>query len=246
MTLTIPDKVSWRKNIVADSVSHYNKNIAKRILKTHTHHTRDAIKVEILPLTLEHLEWFEPMYIEKIAQKINPQIINLYATTLEKTNKQFHILIISEAEVTIGAIIFSETATDINIAYKIFTDTWVTSTLPASPSLYADYLITEYGVHNHKKNISHGKDRNGYGMTSSIGLAIFKILLGYKPYIPKKYTEQSIDETTITSDTLYFISVPGKLELEGNLYTTTESQHKWERLNSYTDQVTINWIIQEN
>lgn len=243
MILTIPDKVSWRKTIGTDSFSHYNKTNAKRILKTSLHQTRDAIEYIVEPLTVEHLAWFEPMYIDKIAQKNNPQIINLYETTLGKLKGNYNILIITEQNINIGAIIFSETSTDVNISYKIFTDTWITSTLPAGPSLYADYLLTEYSLNLKKGIISHGKDRNGYGMTSSIGLAIFKISLGYKPYLPKKYALETYDDAAITTDVLYFNSVPESLVLIGTLYTTKNTQHKWERLNSYTDQVKIDWII---
>ncbi|MES2748946.1 MAG: hypothetical protein V4668_00075 [Patescibacteria group bacterium] len=243
MIITIPDKVSWRKTIGTDSFSHYNKTNAKRILKTFTHQMRDEIAYTIETLTRDHLAWFEPMYVAKIAQKDNPQIINLYETTLNKVKRDFKILIITESEVKLGAIIFSENATEVNISYKIFADTWNMSTLPAGPSLYADFLLTEHAARSQKITISHGKDRNGYGMTSSIGLAIFKISLGYKPYLPKKYEFISMDDTQITKDSLYFTVTSEDSSLVGNLYTTKDTQHQWERLNSYKDQVVINWII---
>ena len=220
MIHTIPDKVSWRKDIGSDCLTHYNKNIAKRIHKTHTHRERDAITYDIRPLTLELLDWFAPIYKEKIAKKNSPLVFNLYSKTLENTKKDFLILIISEHGIRTGGVIFSETATDINIAYKIFEDSWATSTLPAGPSLYADYLLAEYGCVTNRKYISHGKDRNGYGKTSSIGLAIFKISLGYKPYLPKKFILDDIDVSTINCDSLYFVSMPDTKELSGNLYTT--------------------------
>ena len=243
MIITIPNKVSWRKTIGPDSFSHYNATNAKRILKTVTHHTRDAIEYSIEPLSRGHLSWFEPLYIEKISQKNNPQIFNLYETTLEKINRDYKILILLEQGIKIGAIIFSETNTDVNISYKIFADTWTASNLPAGPSLYADYILTEYGLQNNKTLVSHGKDRNGYGITSSIGLAIFKILLGYKPYLPKKYTLLTIDEEEISGDVLYFTSLANTPELIGNLYTTQTTHENWNRLQSYQDQVKINWII---
>ena len=243
MIITIPDKVSWRKTIGTDSFSHYNKTNAKRILKTSTHQKRDSIDFVIEALTPDHLAWFEPMYISKIAQKINPQIINLYDTTLKKENRHYKILTITENQVNIGAIIFSETDTEVSISYKIFADTWEVSTLPAGPSLYADYLLTESSMLAGKTVMSHGKDRNGYGITSSIGLAIFKILLGYKPYLPKKYVLQTIDDTTIFGDVLYFRSTEGTPELEGNLYTTHATESSWLRLKSYEDQVKIGWVV---
>ena len=243
MILTIPDKVSWRKTIGNDSFSHYNKTNAKRILKTYTHQTRDDITYTIEALTLEHLAWFEPMYVAKIAQKDNPQIINLYETTLNKVHRDYKILIITEHGVHLGGIIFSETTAEVNISYKIFADAWNMSNLPAGPSLYADFLLTEYTTSKNKTIMSHGKDRNGYGITSSIGLAIFKISLGYKPCLPKKYELKTVDDTNITKDALYFTIIPEVSSLVGNLYTTTDTQHFWERLNSYKDQVVINWII---
>lgn len=243
MILTIPDKVSWKKNIVQNSLTHYSTNIAKRIHKTHTHAERDAITYEILPLSHELLGWFSPLYREKIAQKNSPLVIDLYAEALENKKRDYYILIISEDGKRTGGVIYSETATVINIAYKIFEDTWFTSTLPASPSLYADFLLTEHGRETGRQHISHGKDRNGYGKTSSIGLAIFKISLGYKPYLPKTCTLLELDTATISCDSLYFSSTAETPELSGHLFTTPESRHKWERLDSYREHVSIMWIL---
>lgn len=243
MILTIPDKVSWRKDITSDSLSHYNKNIAKRILKTYTNSNRDGISFVIEPITRELLDWFVPVYTERIAQKNSPLVIDLYAKTLEKARKSFSMLIISENNTRVGGVIFSETDTDVNIAYKIFDDSWITSKLPASPSLYADYLLTKHGYQTNKKVISHGKDRNGYGKTSSIGLATFKISLGYKPYVPKKFILEEINTLDIRCDSLYFITQTGSTELTGKLFTTAETKEQWARLDSYQEIVSIDWII---
>lgn len=243
MILMIPDKVSWKKDITSDSLSHYNKNIAKRILKTHTNRERDGINFVIQPVTQALLDWFVPVYTAKISQKNSPLVIDLYSKTLDKAKKSFFILIISENDSRVGGVIFSETDTDVNIAYKIFEDGWMTSKLPASPSLYADYLLTEHGYQTNKKFISHGKDRNGYGKTSSIGLATFKISLGYKPYLPKKFILVELDTNTIECDSLYFVSQNESSELQGNLFTTATTKETWSRLDSYQESVSINWII---
>lgn len=243
MILTIPDKVSWRKNITADSLSHYNKNSAKRIFKTYANSERHGISFVIEPITRELLDWFVPVYTAKISQKNSPLVDDLYTKTLEKPKKSFSMLIIFENDSRVGGIIFSETETEINIAYKIFEDSWTTSKLPASPSLYADYLLTDYGYKNNKSFISHGKDRNGYGKTSSIGLATFKISLGYKPYLPKKFIFEEINTADIYCDSLYFVSQTNSTELKGNLFTSAKSKEKWARLDSYKESVGINWIV---
>lgn len=245
MILSIPNKVSWLKNITSKNLAHYSKNIAKRIERTHLQSSHNNISYEISTLTPQLLEWFVPLYTEKISGKNSPVIFDLYATTQNNPEKKYQILIISEAGVKVGGVIFSETVTNINIAYKIFEDGWTTSTLPASPSLYADYLLTEYGNSTNRTHISHGKDRNGYGKTSSIGLAIFKISLGYKPYLPKKFILDTIDTTKIECDSLYFIVAPDTKELVGNLFTTPETEEKWSRLHSYQDSVTIQWIMRD-
>ncbi len=245
MILAIPDKVSWKKAITNNSMVHYNKNTTKRIQKTHANSEAAGITYEMQPITKEILDWFVPVYAEKISQKNSPLVIDLYAKTLEKTRRQFFILIIFENGIKAGGIIFSETETDVNIAYKIFDDSWTSSTLPAGPSLYSDYLITEHGFNTGRQFINHGKDRNGYGKTSSIGLAMFKIALGYKPYLPKKFLHTIIDVATIDCDSLYFTIQTNTLELQGNLFTTVDTKEKWVRLDSYKENVNINWIIRE-
>jgi hypothetical protein len=243
MILTIPDKVSWRKDISQDVFLHHNKNTAKRLLKTHTSATGAGITHQIEPITRELLDWYTPIYSAKIAKKNNPLVIDLYGKTLEKNTRQFFMLTIAENGHRSGGMVFSETDTDINIAYKIFDDNWHTSNLPAGPSLYADYLITEYGQHTNRKFISHGKDRNGYGKTSSIGLAIFKVSLGYKPYLPKKFNYIELDTNLIDCDSLYFAPQASQVPLHGYLFASKETKEKWSRLNSYKDTVSIEWIL---
>ena len=243
MIISIPDKVSWRKIITSNSLDHYNKNSAKRILKTHSNSSHNNITYSISPLTPEHLEWFLPLYVQKMSTVSNPALSDIYTKTLVTNTKNFFILILFENSEKIGGTIFSQTETDINIAYKIFENNWYKSTLPASPSLYADYLLTEYGQTTHKQLMSHGKDRNGYGKNSNIGLAIFKISLGYKPYLPKKYQDESLDTDTIFSDCLYFAPTKAVSELHGYLFTTKDTSYKWSRLSSYDDNVVIDWIL---
>lgn len=243
MRLSIPDKVSWRKMITSDTVNQYNKNGAKRIIKTSTNCARDNITYTISPLTQEHLEWFIPLYTDKLATMSNPAHSDIYTKTLATNKKDFFILVILENTQKVGGAIFNQTETDINIAYKIFENNWSASTLPASPSLYADYLLTEYGRGIQKQLISHGKDRNGYGKTSNIGLAIFKISLGYKPYLPKKYTIETLDTESINCDSLYFAVKENSTELQGYLFTTKDTMSNWIRLSSYQDNVAIEWIL---
>lgn len=243
MILTIPNKVSWQKDITANSLEHYSKNIAKRIGKTQLQSSRDGITYEVKELTKDLLDWFTPIYNEKISGKNSPVVSDLYTTTQNNPDKNYQILIVSENDVRVGGVIFSVTQNDLNIAYKIFSDSWISSTLPASPSLYADYLLTVYGFKTGKTMISHGKDRNGYGKTSSIGLAIFKISLGYKPCLPKKFIQSEVNTSNIDCDSLYFVNTDNPKELVGNLFTTPLTQEKWSRLNSYQDCVTINWIM---
>ena len=229
--------------ITSDSLDQYNKTSAKRILKTSNNCSHDNISYLILPLTHELLEWFIPLYTEKLATMSNPALSDIYTKTIVNNKKDFFILVIFENDLKIGGAIFSQTETDINIAYKIFENNWSVSTLPASPSLFADYLLTEYGRTTHKQLISHGKDRNGYGKTSNINLAIFKISLGYKPYLPKKYHLQTIDTENIVEDSLYFFSKENSAELEGYLFTAKDTASNWSRLNSYSDKVAIEWIM---
>ncbi|MFN3692644.1 MAG: hypothetical protein ACK4SL_00920 [Candidatus Paceibacteria bacterium] len=239
-----PNKVTWRKDPTTGITDQYGQTSAKRILKTETHSSRDGITSNITALTPALLEWFTPLYTNTISQKNSPVIFDIEQTTKNTDQKTYHILTISEQGKQLGGLIFSITEESINIAYKIFTNQWIYSKLPAGPSLYADYLITKHAADLRKKYISHGKDRNGYGKHSSIGLALFKIALGYKPYLPKDFEALEFTESEIDGDSLYFVTNESiSMPLHGHLFTREATRQQWARFKSYTDRVSVTWHI---
>ncbi len=242
MNMTIPEKVSWRKYITSDILSDYGKTASKRLLKTIENSAQDDITYTISDLTTELIAWFTPLYTEIISTKNSPVIFDIENTTKNTDEKTYKMLVITEHGMRIGGLIFSITDMSINIAYKVFANDWEQSTLPAGPSLYADYLITSYAQSLQKEFISHGKDRNIYGKHSSIGLAVFKIALGYKPYLPKEVSFINFNPLELAVDSLYFEKdTKDDVPLVGHIFVTNVTKSTWERLESYADRVKTIW-----
>lgn len=239
MIFICPEKIRWLKESSADPLQYYSDKISARIVKTHAKHLENEINVNIEPLTDEIRAWFTPLYTETIKEKLNPVIFDIHATTIDTPEKKYYALILTEHKVRLGAIIFSEPVGQLNITYKIFPNNWTTSSLPANPALYADYLISLHAYNIHKALISHGKDRNPYGMNSAIGLAVYKLSLGYLPSLPIEYSLKKVDTETLQQDTLAFFTNESTGLLNGALFTLPENETHWSRLISYSPKINL-------
>lgn len=203
MKITAPTKIRWRKTITPDVLGSYSKKKRKRIsqiLEDETLHIQTSFE----KLTEDHLMWFSPMYAETISQKENGVFHDVKETTLDNDKKTYYILTVTENSKPIGGTIFSIRKEAIGIAYRIYPNDWPMHTLAANPSLFSDYIITEYALSLGKEFISHGMDRNLYGVNSAIGLATFKMSVGYEPFIPFKPKYEEVDTANIDDSTLIF------------------------------------------
>ncbi len=239
MKITYPTKQRWYKSVVQDPLSQYGKKNQKRIRATVSREDSSHITHTFEKLSTDFLDWFTPYYTKIIGSKNNAIVHDLYKATLgnEKRISEYWALTIFENNVKIGASIIGIRAERIMIAFKAHEPRWQSTSLQSTPSLYSDYVACTYAYELKKDFISHGQDRNLYGMNSSIGLAAFKLSTGYHPCLLEKseaYETEIIDTTNIHLDTLVLEHpIEGDKIKKAYLFTTPENETKYTQITQY-------------
>lgn len=246
MKVTYASHHKWTRLIHEDLPKILGRNNTYRLRTTLKNIENTIITHEFAPLTDETLEWFQPLYQEAISSKSNPKLFDIRGTTIGKGSKfKYFSLTLFENGRPIGATIFSERNSILSIAYRIYPNSWTENNLPANPSLYAEYLMNEYGLAGGFKTLSHGRDRNPYGTNSHIGLAIFKLSLGCTAGLPTSgYGVNTLDLGTIDQDILVLkYPTEGTQITDAILYASAESMPKYEQITKYPDRLLVETII---
>ena len=249
MLLTIPNKIRWRREIDSDLLSQYSKRQRRSLRNTiEGFGSNPDLRFEILDLDEQLTDWFSKRYELFISAKKNPVLHNVADTTLNNPEGGvYKILIFYEADEATGGMIFSIRDNRINLVYKVFEYDWKQVALSAGPALYADYLLAEYASDLGKQYLSHGMDRNMYGLHTDIGLAVFKLSVNCKASLPNKVEFITIDTEQIQDDTLILHSpLEGTSEItEGTLFCSKENYTKYERLAKYPEQLAIKILYRD-
>ena len=245
MKITYPTKLRWYKPVVTDPLELYGKKNQKRIRSTIKKEHDVGISHSFEKLDEDFLSWFTPYYTDIIGNKKNAVVHDLYQATLgnETRISEYWALTLYENGTVVGASIIGIRTERIMIAFKAHENRWRTPSLQSSPSLYSDYIACSYAHKLKKDYISHGQDRNLYGMNSNIGLAVFKLSTGYYPCLLEKsetYTTEILDTSTITTDTLILEHpIDGDMIKKSYLFTSPENEAKYTQLAQYSNLLEV-------
>ena len=246
MLITYPSEHKWTEVVSEEPDSGLGKNNRTRLRSTMSKIGETTIKHSIQPLTSEILDWFIPLYTEKISTKDNPKIFDIYGTTLGKGSEvPYFALVLEEAGVPIGATIFSERKNVLSIAYRIYPNDWTSCKLQSNPSLYSEYHLNAYAWKRGYKKISHGKDRNPYGLNSHLGLAVFKLSVGCSAYLPTTpYEIKELNLEDIDTD-IFVLKYPesGERIAHAVLYISQENAEKYTQLAKYPERLMVETIF---
>ncbi len=210
MSLSIPQKVAWRRYIDRDpffSSSRKSKRLTSFLKKIQDL----SISYEIINLHEEKdfYEWFTTCYATMLNSKTAPLKFDVTSYTLYDGQQIAPkcALLLMENGVRIGATIFFVMKKSLNIAFKTYPTNWeINQSLQIGPSLYSEYLLYEHARQCRREFISSGVDRNMYGLHADIGLASFKFSAGYNPRMVANPEYIEIDQSTIKTDTLVFLA----------------------------------------
>ncbi len=237
---------TWYKYSVDNSLNHYGKNDRKRLTKTLEQAVLEDVTYEFKPVDEAFLTWFLPMYERIIGTKKNPHIFDI--TNSIKSPKElsqgYITLTVYDHGQIVGGCIFNDFGWYYSIAYRVYEPHWPQTKLQASPSFFGELQLDLFTKQQGRKMLSHGKDRNPYGLNSSIGLCIFKLATGCKPRTALTYELRQMDTNVITEDCL-ILHHPheGRVITDATLICTNKSENRYRQLKSYPERLTIHTII---
>ncbi len=248
MQITYPSHHSWKRAVSDDPLELFSPRTKNKILAAVSNLEAEGVSYSIEPLKESFFETFIPLYTSKIGQKDNAIVHDVVKNTLGKGASSFpyYSLSLFEKNEFIGGTIFSVRRDRISFAYRIFLPKWNSVNLKISPAYIGEYAAAMF-AHEHKLPfISHGRDRNPYGLNADIGLATFKLSAGCRAYVPSDCEVKTIDTTTITQDCL----ILGK-PLEGvaiekaYLVVSRETEDKYLQVTKYPDQLTVEVLYRD-
>lgn len=241
MNIAYPSKVQWKKSIPENVLDHFGKNNRARLRAMLSKIDETNITYTIEPLSEDFLSWFLPLYEATIAAKENALVHDVRANTIESDKPYpYETLIVRENGVHIGGTIFGVRENMLSVAYRVYPHTWQHHDLQANPSLYSEYLLNEYGREQGKTVLSHGRDRNPYGMNAHVGLAAFKLSVGCTPFAPKDAEILEIETDSLTQDAFIFaVPTEGDQITDAFLVTSKETEGKYMQATKYPEQVKV-------
>lgn len=247
MFITHASHHSWFKQTAEDSLTHYGKSDQKKLTRAIGEAPLHGVRAVFTRADESFFEWFIPLYNKTISQRNNPLLFDVRGTTVDKPDKKsvYKTLTLWQGDTIVGGAIFSCWAERYSIAYRIYDRNWPNHQLAANPALYGEYVMDEYTRSRHKTTLTHGLDRNPYGINSSIGLAIFKLSVGCSAKLRHNHLETfQLDTDTLTTDTLV-LHYPdsGDLITEATLVCSEQNLNKYTQLFTYEDRIKINTIL---
>ncbi len=246
MVITYANKQRWYKELRENPLDGFGGNAQSKIKSTLKKIHFYGIEAKIRPLTRELLNEFLPIYEKEIMRKNNPRIFNVEDKTLGKASSgyPYFYLSLTENDHVLGGTIFSEKPDTLSVSYRAYGANWRHATLQAKPALYAEYVLAKKALSLGKARISHGRDRNPYGLNANIGLAAFKLSIGCRPYVPEDFELNVIDTDTIKTDAL-ILQYPDNGEnriSKAFLVTAAETEQKWLQVTKYPEALRVEII----
>ena len=253
MNIKYAEKQVWRKPVRENPEELYSQGNQKRVRSTARKILEAKISYTFEPLSQNFLSWFTPLYTELIGKKNNAIIYDLFEKTLNNNlnGNNFLGMTLCLNNTPVGGAIINLYEEVFMISYRAFLPKWPTGTLQASPSLYAEYVTAKEAFRQHKLQVSHGKDRNLFGINSDIGQLMYKLSVGYKPQLPISKPDQEIAVLVLDSEEVYqdvvILQYPDEsiYITEAILVTSRETETKYNQLLQYPEQLKVQVIYRD-
>jgi hypothetical protein len=243
MRISCPSHHVWYKFIAEDPLLQFGKNNRRKLRAALAQLSSCGISVTEEPVE-EMLSWFLPLYKERVAEKDHPLSIDITQAVVQNRIFPFHALCLYENGMPLGAMLYTIRNNKISIAYRTFAHTWHNAKLPASPSLLMEYMICTQAQAYGKRALTHGKDRNPYGIYSDIGLCAFKLSSGCKARLPKNYSIQTIETDEVTQDVLVLgLPQKGKRITRAYLLAKQDSLDRYAQLCAYPELLFVEVVL---
>lgn len=241
MIITYPSHHRWIKQVPENPLESFSHKQQLKIEDTLSRLETLRVQSEVALLNETFLEHFVPLYESRLSTMNNPALSDIRSKTLNIKERSYFSLSLWESDIFLGGTIFRIVGNELRIAYRIYAHDWHTAPLHASPSMVTEYLITKYAHEHNVPIISHGKDRNPYGLNASIGLASYKLSVGCRPLLVKDASIHTINTDELTEDAL-ILEYPGNTDLpitHAHLITLRENEFRYAQATKYPNQLTV-------
>ncbi len=241
MIVQYADFHNWYKNISDDPIEDFAKSNQKRLRATLKVVDATDVSYEIKRIDESFLEWFVPFYEKTIQSKDNPNVYDIRTIIAEKgATIDYYSLTLYEGGTPIGGTIFSDRGNRYSYGYRAFQNEWEHTKLPSTPTFYAEYILAQHSLQNGKHKLSHGKDRNPYGINSGIGLCIFKLSVGCTAALPKTYQTATIDTDTVAENVLVLEKPSDGVRItDAHLCVREADLEKYIQVTKYPEQLQV-------
>jgi hypothetical protein len=245
MQISYPSHHRWLMDISSGLEASFKGRVGKKILTTLPLLPQARIHYHIEPLNEAFFTKFLPLYSSQIQTKPNALIHDIIEKTLNNSTSTFpyYCLSITEGDTFMGGAIFSVRKDRISYAYRTFIKEWQHAKLKAGPALIGEYAVAEFSCSKGLTFISHGKDRNPYGLNANIGLATFKLSVGCYPSVSGDFEVKTLRTGELTED-CFILAMPetGKTIDKAYLVTLPGNEEHYLRATKYPEQLAVEVI----
>ncbi len=233
-TLTLYPKIEWRIDMTLPIDSVFHPPLIKKIKHSEPYYD-SLFNCSVSHLTKHvFLQSFLPMYDVQIARLANYHLDlnHITETVLRRIESPLplHILSVEKKQSGefCGGIIFTIRENRVTIFLRVF-DKTIKKQFKKETTLdyWAEYQFRKYVKTLNKPLLKHGTDTHPY--IERVGLPVFKLKVGAKPAIAKKYTtgpkEQISTILNLKKDVLLFYSPKKNGEMSEAMCAYTKTQN---------------------
>jgi hypothetical protein len=192
--MNYPSHILWKLNFNSNQniKSIFSKKTYKKIISSYNKLLEFGYTFKIQTLNQDLIDEFYPLYKKNIQKKRNGIVRDLYtyySRFLEEGVSCKLLSLYFDGELQ-GGLVFVERKTRLSAVIKYF-PVFAKCNIQSSITIVVEYLFFQEALRLEKKGIYHGVDTNEFGVNSEIGLAMFKLQIGCRPYI------SSVDSTYV-------------------------------------------------
>lgn len=210
MPIHYPRYLSWKIILSKGKIveDYFSSKTKKRIKKSFPLLSEAGYVFKKVQVDRAFLEIFLPLYEKLISQKERGTVFDVKKVVQEgweKGRDYGAFALYNKKEELQGALLYSIREESLSSAYRVFPNDFIVP-LPIGLGYVCEFLFFEEAIAQEKSFISHGRDRNGYGRHSNIGLAEYKLRIGCLPFVSTSPQNELLTLDTFSgNDELYFL-----------------------------------------
>lgn len=246
--LVFPTHVAWRTTLdsAAAGIDIFGRQTRSRIRKALACIEDSPYRFVHESVDQSYLDAFVPLYMDRIGGMERGNVYDVQTTITDnmKQGREYKALSLYRGDELCGGAIYSLREKSFSVAYRIFPHT-LDIDIPGNIGFVADSLVYERAIEAKKQFVLHGKDRNVFGPYSNIGLAMYKLQAGARPFVSK--AEENAFHTELPdcdSDMLIFLGKEKGEDIKECLLVTDNAddeaiKKQYNRLFSYPDDLSV-------